>query len=172
MPKPKRPTGPAPFHILFGGESVVVELIDGTTQIVYVRAMPVAYLLSGVMRLADKTNQLIELCTYHNAPTGRTKAPLPAHPEIPAPTGKINVPHGWSDNLKPASARVLFKHIKALNFTEAADAAKDAIAAKEWQTPLVIACEQILLPMANRMAALLSSAMIARESPAKANAKS
>lgn len=166
MPKPTKTSGPAPFHILFAGQEEEINLVDGSTRTVWVRAMPVDFLLSHVMRLADRTGDLINLCTYLEAPKGRTKAPEPAHPEIPPPHGYINVPAGFSQNVKPASARRLFKVIKELNFTEAAAAAEDAVAAKEWQTPLIMTAETVLMPIAQKMADSLSSALTAQLSSA------
>ncbi|MDP1580650.1 MAG: hypothetical protein Q8M02_10245 [Candidatus Didemnitutus sp.] len=137
-----------PLDILFGGTSVTVELIDGTKQSVYVRALPQRH-LHHVISTYEHRHLFIELCTYTKLTTTKIPAEIPQ--EIPPPTGFCPVPVGWADNVCDGSIEDLFQKAEELNFQRAVTWARAQITAKKQISPLVQEMTSMVMPIVERV---------------------
>lgn len=137
-------TSHPPLTILFGGEPMTVERIDGSKLSVFVRELPLRH-LGTFLSVVEPPALLIELCTYTAA--GEGEPPEGTFPQVAPPTGYWPVPAGWADNLSDDAAERLQQRIEKLNFSRAAKWGKAQIAAKKKIAPLQQESLRQILPL-------------------------
>ncbi|AHF94219.1 hypothetical protein OPIT5_08365 [Opitutaceae bacterium TAV5] len=140
-----------PLHLIFGGEEITARFIDGNQVTARVRAMPVRYMPAVLKLCTDETALLEFVCQVPDTDDAEGQnRPFP---------GWQPVPPGWADNLTDESHEELYEAAKRLNFTRAAKWAERQIAAKQFQTPLILRADEQLMPLVQRMADLLLSSL-------------
>ncbi len=148
------PSTPNPLTILFGGAAKTASYIDGSTEHVFVRALPETY-LGHVLAIAENEKALIELVTYRDA-SGAVPVDPAADP-IPPPTGMIRVPPGWADNLSSEGHIALLEEAKAQNFSRTKAWADRQILVKKWVGPIQQAALEQIQPVIEKTVELLLS---------------
>jgi hypothetical protein len=133
-----------PLQILFAGDTIVARYLDGSTQPVHVRALPLRH-LHHVFSTYEHKHLFIELCCYTKP--GKGRAPAGLFPDVPVPAKLWPVPAGWSENLADESIEELFRKAESLNFQRAVTWAKGQIAAKKMIAPLMEQTTAQMMPL-------------------------
>lgn len=142
------PSIPSKLSIVFAGEEHPAKIRTAaglTTVLVRVRAMPARH-LGTVLKLCTDEAALIDfVCEYQ---------------EIDEATQAIRwtpAPAGWADNLDDESHLVLLEAAKRQNFSRAMSWGERQIAAKEFQAPLLLKADEVLMPVIAKMVASATS---------------
>ena len=164
-------TKPSPLAVIFGGEVFdgrdeqhpLIKLLDGTTTPVRVRAMPVRHLGAVLQVCTDEAALLDFVC----------QVPAPADDANPREfPGWQPVARSWADNLEDESHVALLEAAHRLNFSRAAKWGERQITAKQFQAPMLMKADAVLMPLVKEMAALLVSSLPPSVSPAEPATKS
>ncbi|HEY0966925.1 MAG TPA: hypothetical protein VGD88_06020 [Opitutaceae bacterium] len=142
------PNLPTKTAIVFSGEEIraVVRTDKGDRSIlVRVRSMPARHLGTILALCTDEAALLDFVCQRQTLD------------ENEHATGWEPVPAGWADDLHDESHVLLLEAAKRLNFTRAAAWGHRQIEAKQFQAPLLLKADEILMPVVQKMAALLVS---------------
>lgn len=134
--------------VIFGGEEIPATLLDGSTLLVRVRAMPVRH-MGRVLELCASESELLEfVCLVPGANAEGTEFP-----------GWTRVPSGWADNLCDASHDLLYETAGRLNFSRAATWVDRQVVAQQTRAGLMRRQMEMIAPLAQEMVRSLVSSL-------------
>lgn len=135
--------------VIFGGEEIQATLLDGSTLLVRVRAMPVRQ-LSRVLELCASESELLEFVCLVPATHGAGDDEF---------EGWARVLSGWADNLSDASHDLLYATAGRLNFSRAATWVDRQVVAQQTRAGLMKRQMEMIAPLAQEMVRSLVSSL-------------